>query len=118
MTGMKGRDGLFPASVCVKVKGTYVSPPRHTLIVRTCAADSHSLTMDTEIARIEESCGLNDFDADATWEEKPTEESTRRMDGCIAVCDSVDGCNGANGSKEGGAIAVIMMLTTLLINSR
>ncbi len=69
MTGRKERNGLFPASVCVKLKGEFstkidfLKNPRYygnllvavdstdTILVRTCSLDSNSLTMDTEIAR-------------------------------------------------------------------
>lgn len=59
--------------------------------MRTCTLDSGSLTMDTELARIEHSCGVFDFIAN------PDDENAKpeRLKGCIEVCDWVDGCNGS-----------------------
>ncbi|KAL3117241.1 hypothetical protein niasHT_007644 [Heterodera trifolii] len=52
----KNRKGLFPADHCIKVSGHRYDHPNHTLMIRTCALDSGSLTADTEIVRISH-CG-------------------------------------------------------------
>ena len=43
-----------------------------TLVVRTCSVDSSTLTSDTEISRIDHSCGVFDFVANSTWEHHPS----------------------------------------------
>uniref|UniRef100_A0A183BV79 ZP domain-containing protein n=1 Tax=Globodera pallida TaxID=36090 RepID=A0A183BV79_GLOPA len=45
----KNRRGLFPADHCIKVSGHRYDHPNHTLLIRTCALDSGSLTADTVI---------------------------------------------------------------------
>jgi hypothetical protein len=64
-----------------------------TLIVRTCALDSYSLTMDTELVRIDRSCGIFEFEASADEKDKK-----RKLNGCITVCEDNDGCNGSDRS--------------------
>ena len=48
------RDGIFPASSCLKVSGQYVDGP--SLTIRGCGLDSGSLRADTEIVRVSH-CG-------------------------------------------------------------
>ncbi|KAG8230880.1 hypothetical protein J437_LFUL011521 [Ladona fulva] len=48
--GRKGRNGLFPATACIKLAGVYDDSGKR-LTVRTCALDSGTLTTDTEIIR-------------------------------------------------------------------
>ncbi len=115
MAGRKERDGLFPASVCVKVKGTYWETGK-TLVIRTCALDSNSLTMDTEIARIEHSCGMFDFVSDPDGHEHDHGQrplNADRLQGCIEVCDSVDGCNKSNNNDVSFIIFSFMALIYL-----
>merc|ERR1719300_77903 len=50
MGGRKGRDGLFPASDCIKVTGNY-DDTGESMMIRGCAVDSGTLTTDTEIIR-------------------------------------------------------------------
>ena len=52
------RDGIFPASSCLKVSGHYGSGPEQgvSLTIRGCALDSGSLRADIEIARVSH-CG-------------------------------------------------------------
>ena len=66
-------------------------------MIRTCAADSNSLTMDTELSRVAHSCGLFDFVANASaGNSNPGRtEEPQRMKGCIDVCSDSDGCNRA-----------------------
>ncbi|GBP58250.1 hypothetical protein EVAR_40756_1 [Eumeta japonica] len=55
MGGRKGRDGLFPATSCVKIAGVY-DDTEETITVRGCALDSSTATTDTEIVRMSH-CG-------------------------------------------------------------
>ncbi len=57
-------------------------------MIRTCALDSHSLTMDNEMVRVERSHGIFMFDAD-------DDGKARKLSGWITVCDAPDGCNTA-----------------------
>ena len=54
-------------------------------MIRTCAVDSNSLTTDTELVRIPESCGIFDFVADA--QPDPNDDEVHRLNGCITVCE-------------------------------
>ena len=84
-----------------------------TLMIRTCAVDSNSLTTDTELVRIPESCGIFDFVADAR--PNPNDDVVHRLNGCISVCEDVDGCNRAPLAQTGsvliGAAALVVMNT-------
>ncbi|KHN83847.1 hypothetical protein Tcan_09546 [Toxocara canis] len=44
---MKQRQGLFPADHCIKVNGYRSDEPAQTMVIRTCALDSGTLTADT-----------------------------------------------------------------------
>ena len=78
LTGRKGREGLFPASSCVKLSGSLGRSDGPTfftvwmkdeifpasggsLMTRGCSADSGTTTADTEIVRISH-CGAFYFD--------------------------------------------------------
>ncbi|KAK2709250.1 uncharacterized protein LOC136027474 isoform X2 [Artemia franciscana] len=78
MGGKKGRDGLFPASSCLKLSGVYADT-QETLIVRDCSMDSGTLTLDTELVRMSH-CGSFVLEG-------------RYVKGCLQSCDDVDGCN-------------------------
>lgn len=77
MGGRKGRDGVFPATSCIKIAGIFgnyivalfknlfikkkISSPRsddtgESITVRGCALDSGTLTTDTELIRMSH-CG-------------------------------------------------------------
>ncbi|OAD59799.1 hypothetical protein WN48_08020 [Eufriesea mexicana] len=58
--GRKGRDGLFPATACIKIAGIY-DESGISLTVRSCALDSGTLTTDSEIIRMSH-CGGFYFD--------------------------------------------------------
>ncbi|XP_024085266.1 uncharacterized protein LOC106671096 isoform X2 [Cimex lectularius] len=53
--GRKGRNGLFPATACIKLSGVY-DDNGDTITIRGCALDSGTLTTDTEIIRMSH-CG-------------------------------------------------------------
>ncbi|EFX77025.1 hypothetical protein DAPPUDRAFT_27196, partial [Daphnia pulex] len=78
--GRKGRNGLFPATACLKLAGRY-DDTGETIVVRGCALDSGTTTIDTEIIRMSH-CGGLYFD-------------DRYVNGCLQSCDDGDGCNSA-----------------------
>ncbi|KAJ6633460.1 hypothetical protein Bhyg_15807, partial [Pseudolycoriella hygida] len=55
MGGRKGRDGLFPATSCIKIAGHFADTGE-SITVRGCALDSGTLTTDTELIRMSH-CG-------------------------------------------------------------
>ncbi|XP_023342631.1 uncharacterized protein LOC111712290 [Eurytemora carolleeae] len=81
MGGRKGRDGLYPASDCIKITGHY-DDSGETMMIRGCALDSGTLTTDTEIIRMSH-CGYFYF-------------NDRYVTGCVQSCNEMDGCNAAN----------------------
>uniref|UniRef100_A0A1A9ZP44 Protein sleepless n=1 Tax=Glossina pallidipes TaxID=7398 RepID=A0A1A9ZP44_GLOPL len=81
MGGRKGRDGLFPATACIKIAG-YYDDTGETITVRGCALDSGTLTTDTEIIRMSH-CGKFYYD-------------DRYVHGCLQSCSDADACNAAN----------------------
>ncbi|KAF5304354.1 hypothetical protein FQA39_LY09733 [Lamprigera yunnana] len=80
MGGKKGRDGLFPATSCIKIAGTF-DDNGDTIVVRGCALDSGTLTTDTEIVRMSH-CGGFYYD-------------NRYVRGCVQSCNDADACNSA-----------------------
>ncbi|XP_059473915.1 uncharacterized protein LOC132195751 [Neocloeon triangulifer] len=78
--GRKGRNGLFPATACVKLAGVY-DDNGVQVTVRGCALDSGTLTTDTEIIRMSH-CGGFYLD-------------DRYIRGCLQSCSDVDACNSA-----------------------
>lgn len=76
MGGRKDRNGLFPATACLKLSGSYANGT--TMVVRGCGLDSGSLTVDTEIVRMSH-CGGFYFD-------------DVYVDGCLTSC-AEDACN-------------------------
>ncbi|XP_023341258.1 uncharacterized protein LOC111711202 [Eurytemora carolleeae] len=78
--GRKDRNGLFPASSCIKLNGV-VDENGNRLVIRGCGLDSGSLTSDTEIVRVSH-CGSFYLDG-------------RYVRGCVQGCDDMDGCNSA-----------------------
>lgn len=70
MGGRKGRDGLFPATSCIKITGVFskilnclknkftkiLGDNGDTITIRSCALDSGTLTTDTELVRMSH-CG-------------------------------------------------------------
>ncbi|OWR48519.1 hypothetical protein KGM_201588 [Danaus plexippus plexippus] len=55
MGGRKGRDGLFPATSCIKMAGVF-DDTGESITVRGCGLDSGTATTDTEIIRMSH-CG-------------------------------------------------------------
>ncbi|XP_063230880.1 uncharacterized protein LOC134535633 [Bacillus rossius redtenbacheri] len=92
MGGRKGRNGLFPATACIKLTGVYDDTGDH-IMVRGCALDSGTLTTDTEIIRMSH-CGGFYFD-------------DRYVRGCLQSCDDADACNGTPRRVTGVYSAVL-----------
>ncbi|CAJ0962060.1 unnamed protein product, partial [Mesorhabditis belari] len=91
----KERDGLFPADHCIKINGKRMDDPTQTMMIRTCAVDSGSLTADTEIVRISH-CGS--FKYEGSY-----------YDGCVQSCDT-DGCNSAKTQSDFSIFLPILFL--------
>jgi len=101
MGGRKNRNGLFPASSCIKMTGFY-RDGSGKMTVRGCALDSGTLTTDTEIIRMSH-CGSFYF-------------NEKYVHGCVQSCDDADGCNGATQQSLGSpsAAAALRALLALL----
>ncbi len=93
-----------------------VDNPSETVLVRTCSADSDTLTMDTEISRVPKACGVFDFADNATsWDQRPNTLNNdgiplRRLRGCINACSNLDGCNGGNQLMSGPVTSLDQLL--------
>jgi len=74
----KDRRGYFPADHCIKISGVSTKNYTHSIMIRTCALDSGTLTADTEIVRMSH-CGHFIFDGTP-------------FSGCVQSCQT-DGCN-------------------------
>jgi len=85
MGGRKGRNGLFPASACIKVAGTYADGSG-SIMIRGCSLDSGTLTVDTELVRMSH-CGSFFF-------------NEKYVHGCVMSCDDVDACNSATQTMD------------------
>ncbi|GLV43649.1 uncharacterized protein CBL_07024 [Carabus blaptoides fortunei] len=81
MGGRKGRDGLFPATSCIKIAGVF-DDNGDSITVRGCALDSGTLTTDTEIVRMSHCGGFYYED--------------RYVRGCLQSCNDADACNTAH----------------------
>ncbi|XP_054272918.1 uncharacterized protein LOC128993179 [Macrosteles quadrilineatus] len=96
MGGRKGRNGLFPATACIKLTGTYDDTGDH-IMVRGCALDSGTLTTDTEIIRMSH-CGGFYF-------------NDRYVRGCLQSCDDGDACNSGPGVR---ALRIPVLITLIV----
>jgi len=99
MGGRKGRNGLFPASSCIKLTGTY-SDGSGTVMVRGCALDSGTLTTDTELIRMSH-CGSFWF-------------NDKYVYGCVQSCDDIDACNNSNKLRPSSTLSLTHLLTSLI----
>ncbi|NP_001127915.1 uncharacterized protein LOC100187732 precursor [Nasonia vitripennis] len=97
--GRKGRDGLFPATACIKLAGRYVDTGT-TLTVRTCALDSGTLTTDSELIRMSH-CGGFYFE-------------NRYLRGCVQSCSDADACNFASTSKPTTSLSLLLVIVGTL----
>ncbi|XP_052754818.1 uncharacterized protein LOC113510152 [Galleria mellonella] len=80
MGGRKGRDGLFPATSCIKIAGVF-DDTGERITVRGCGLDSGTATTDTEIIRMSH-CGRFYY-------------NDRYVHGCLQSCNDADACNTA-----------------------
>ncbi|KAG6464520.1 uncharacterized protein LOC115453150 [Manduca sexta] len=80
MGGRKGRDGLFPATSCIKIAGVF-DDTGESITVRGCGLDSGTATTDTEIIRMSH-CGRFYY-------------NDRYVHGCLQSCNDADACNSA-----------------------
>ncbi|XP_042856601.1 uncharacterized protein LOC122243174 [Penaeus japonicus] len=78
LAGWKNRNGLYPASHCIKLSG-YFYETSQRMVVRSCTIDSGTLTIDTELGR-QSHCGMFTYDG-------------RTVVGCLDSCNSFDACN-------------------------
>uniref|UniRef100_A0A182M791 Protein sleepless n=1 Tax=Anopheles culicifacies TaxID=139723 RepID=A0A182M791_9DIPT len=99
MGGRKGRDGLFPATSCIKIAG-YYDDTGETITVRGCALDSGTLTTDTEIIRMSH-CGRFYYD-------------DRYVHGCLQSCNDADACNDAPRGSSTLWLIVLAVIGSLL----
>ncbi|XP_014294242.2 uncharacterized protein [Halyomorpha halys] len=103
--GRKGRNGLFPATACIKLAGVY-DDTGETITIRGCALDSGTLTTDTEIIRMSH-CGGFIFE-------------NRYVKGCVQSCSDADACNFSNKSRHHSfrtylfCIIVLIFLNTII----
>ncbi|XP_075223764.1 uncharacterized protein LOC142325638 [Lycorma delicatula] len=97
MGGRKGRNGLFPATACIKLTGVY-DGSGDRIMIRTCALDSGTLTTDTELIRMSH-CGRFYFD-------------DRYVRGCVQSCDDADACN--KGKILTSSPVTVIILATLI----
>lgn len=98
MSSRKNRNGLFPATACIKLNGVYEETGQ-TMVVRSCALDSGTLTVDTEIVRMSH-CGGFYFE-------------DRYVRGCLQSCFE-DACNAAGG---GPRRRPLLLMSALLLAS-
>lgn len=99
MGGRKGRNGLFPASACIKLDGKFADGSG-TIMVRGCALDSGTLTTDTELIRMSH-CGSFYFDE-------------KYVHGCIQSCDDTEACNRSKPLLTSAPTTLILVSITIL----
>ncbi|XP_003743513.1 uncharacterized protein LOC100906847 [Galendromus occidentalis] len=99
LAGRKSREGLFPATACVKITGTF-EDSGESMVVRTCALDSGTLTVDTELVRMSH-CGSFYFD-------------DRYVRGCVVSC-MTDACN-STWSRRPSALMQLIIVAIILMS--
>ncbi|XP_076240328.1 uncharacterized protein LOC143182894 [Calliopsis andreniformis] len=97
--GRKGRDGLFPATACIKIAGIY-DESGTSLTVRSCALDSGTLTTDSEIIRMSH-CGGFYFD-------------DKYVRGCVQSCNDADACNGSSRQTASFVLLILSIFARLV----
>lgn len=104
MGGRKNRNGLFPATACLKLAGRYADGNYEKMVVRSCALDSGSLTLDTELVRMSH-CGSFVLDG-------------RYVNGCLQSCADGDGCNRTSSDRSVSWLRITFaVLVSLLFGS-
>lgn len=99
MSSRKNRNGLFPATACIKLNGVFEATGQ-SMVVRSCALDSGTLTVDTEIVRMSH-CGGFYFE-------------DRYVRGCLQSCFE-DACNAAAGPSLPPATLVALAPSLALV---
>ncbi|XP_045126242.1 uncharacterized protein LOC123513237 [Portunus trituberculatus] len=100
LAGWKGREGVFPASHCVKLSG-YFYQTGETMFVRGCTTDSGTLTVDTELGR-QSHCGVFLYD-------------DRLVVGCVEACNEFDGCNASSHLSASPYLLLFLLVLLLLL---
>ncbi|XP_026725541.1 uncharacterized protein LOC113492298 [Trichoplusia ni] len=98
MGGRKGRDGLFPATSCIKIAGVF-DDTGETITVRGCGLDSGTATTDTEIIRMSH-CGRFYYD-------------DRYVHGCLQSCNDADACNRSYTDQYNISTVIFTAITAL-----
>ncbi|XP_050359776.1 uncharacterized protein LOC126779663 [Nymphalis io] len=99
MGGRKGRDGLFPATSCIKIAGVF-DDTGETITVRGCGLDSGTATTDTEIIRMSH-CGRFYY-------------NDRYVHGCLQSCNDADACNTSHRKSVPVTFLTSYVITVLL----
>ncbi|XP_013184308.1 uncharacterized protein LOC106130092 [Amyelois transitella] len=99
MGGRKGRDGLFPATSCIKIAG-FFDDTGERITVRGCGLDSGTATTDTEIIRMSH-CGRFYY-------------NDRYVHGCLQSCNDADACNGTPYLLPHSSLLIPLLVTHLL----
>ncbi|XP_045457197.1 uncharacterized protein LOC123667285 [Melitaea cinxia] len=102
MGGRKGRDGLFPATSCIKIAGVF-DDTGESITVRGCGLDSGTATTDTEIIRMSH-CGRFYY-------------NDRYVHGCLQSCNDADACNTAHRKSVSANILVTYLISVLLTHA-
>ncbi|KAI1303078.1 hypothetical protein HDE_02463 [Halotydeus destructor] len=97
--GRKNRDGVFPATACIKLNGVFSSTGK-TMMVRDCALDSGTLTTDTELVRMSH-CGSFVFDE-------------KYVSGCVQSCFE-DACNASFQVKHTLPLLLLTLIMLLVV---
>ncbi|XP_068626025.1 uncharacterized protein [Battus philenor] len=99
MGGRKGRDGLFPATSCIKIAGVF-DDTGETITVRGCGLDSGTATTDTEIIRMSH-CGRFYY-------------NDRYVHGCLQSCNDADACNSSERTSPHLTLAPFLLICSIL----
>ncbi|CAG9136669.1 unnamed protein product [Plutella xylostella] len=102
MGGRKGRDGLFPATSCIKINGVF-DDTGETITVRGCGLDSGTVTTDTEIIRMSH-CGRFYY-------------NDRYVHGCLQSCNDADACNSSPSIQTNNIPILIGILAYQMITA-
>ncbi|XP_064096676.1 uncharacterized protein LOC135208435 [Macrobrachium nipponense] len=141
MAGRKGREGLFPASACIKLAGIY-DDNGQTLIIRDCTVDSGlshwtqswpgCLTVGHLSSRADEtgesimirSCALDSGGLTTDTEIVRMSHcgafylEDKYVKGCLQSCDDHEGCNGAPPPTTGAPSRVLGGLLFVLFSHK
>ncbi|XP_072941361.1 uncharacterized protein [Epargyreus clarus] len=103
MGGRKGRDGLFPATSCIKIAGVF-DDTGESITVRGCGLDSGTATTDTEIIRMSH-CGRFYY-------------NDRYVHGCLQSCNDADACNESHRARHSPLLLALLSYYSLSLAFR